>query len=224
RKIKNNRFEKVLISSSPLLKSFAPAFNYTGVFSDHNKMIWLVNNDALMRVDYNGNMKKYFKLPSPLSSQFEDKEGNLWLVGQEILVLHHDKLYPVSIKNDSGKKIQPASVIVDKHGIAWLADLAEGINIANIKWNRDSVELQLVQTFTERDGLVNMRYAQLTYDETNDEVWAGSFWNGISRLSYRNNNLKTLHFNYSNGFPGERMLTVFFDEAGNLFCRSSAGL
>jgi sensor histidine kinase YesM len=36
--------------------------------------------------------------------------------------------------------------------------------------------------------------------------------------------LETLHFNYTNGFPGERLITIFFEKNGDLYCRSSAGL
>ena len=120
--------------------------------------------------------------------------------------------------------ITPASLVIDKNGLLWIADIAEGVYLAKIKWYPDSIRIQLLQSFTEKNGLVNTRYAQLTYDETNDVIWAGSFWNGLSRLVYRNNKLESLHFNYSNGVIGERMLTLFPDNEGSFYCRSSAGL
>ena len=223
-KIKNNQPEKISVTPTALLRSFTPRFSYTHIFCDSQKKMWVVYNDVLMQVDYNGRMQKYFHLPPWLNSWFEDKDGNFWLVSQQLQVLHNDKLYPVSVKNEAGKNITPASLIIDKYGLLWLADIAEGVYLGKIKMDPDSVRVQLLKSFTAKDGLVNTRYSQLTYDETNDVIWAGSFWNGISRLAYRNNKLESLHLNYSNGVAGERMLTLFPDKDRSFFCRSSAGL
>ena len=72
-KIKTNQPEKINVTPTALLRSFTPRFSYTHVFCDGQKKMWLVYNDVLMQVDYNGRMQKYFHLPPWLNSWFEDK-------------------------------------------------------------------------------------------------------------------------------------------------------
>ena len=223
-KIKGDETSEVKIGPQSLINSLKGFFGYTFVMSDHLKRIWIVSNDELMHVDYNGNIQEHYPLHPWLSSIYEDKQGNFWIATHTIQVLHQNKMYSVSIKDDLAQEISPASMVIDKHGTMWLAEIGEKINLGTVEWGVDKVTIHITRTFSNKDGLVDMRYAKLAYDSVNDEIWAGSFWNGISRLRLRNDRLETLHFNYENGFSGERLMTIFFDKKGGLFCRLSVGL
>ena len=223
-KIKNNVTDTVRIHPSSTLQHIPPAFGLQYLTIDHLKRIWMVYNDELLLTDYDGTIKKHFPIPPWLSSIIEDSEGNLWIITHSIDVLHENKIYPVAIKGQSSQQIRPGSIILDKHGMVWVADIEEKIGLGKIEWGSDTVTIHVSRTFSQKDGLVNMRYAKLAYDSIHDEIWAGSFWNGISRIRIRNNRLETLHFNFANGFTGERLMTIFFDTNGGLYCRSSVGL
>ncbi len=153
-------------------------------------------------------------------SGIEAPDGTIWIAGQEGLVyLRNDSLHSFKLSN----RLLPVNyIITDKNGIVWMATSTEGI--LKCRFNSNN-EPELLQKFTETDGLSTSNYQTLIVDNENS-IWAGSS-KGISLIKQNNNQpARIINFDKKDGFtePGYGYIRIYQDNEHRIWVATTSGI
>lgn len=153
-------------------------------------------------------------------SGIEAPDGTIWIAGQEGLVyLKNDSLHSFKFSN----RLLPVNyIITGKNGIVWMATSTEGI--LKCRFNSNN-EPELLQKFTEADGLAASNYLTLLADHENN-IWAGSS-KGISLIGQNNDHTTSIvNFDKKDGFtePGYGYIRLYKDNENRIWVVTTSGI
>jgi ligand-binding sensor domain-containing protein len=151
-------------------------------------------------------------------SGIETPNGGILIGGEEgLFCLQNDSLYPVIINK---KTIPVKSIMQDNNKTVWIATDGEGI--LKCVFNNNN-RLDVVQRFTEADGLNTSHYLDLLADKENN-IWAGSpkGLTFIGQGKYKDN---ILNFDQWDGFtkPGYFSITLYQDRDSVIWAGTTFG-
>jgi len=174
------------------------------VFGDEGSSEIIVNQNSevsFKKHHFQPNISKYAKFFSGI----EGPDGTIWAGGEEGLVcLRNDSLHRFQLQ---GKQLSVNYIIKDKEGYIWMAAGGEGILQCSFNGKN---EPELINQFTEKDGLNTSNFLSLLADSDNN-IWAGSS-KGISLIG-RNGKYsgRVMNFDEPDGFikPGYSYIRLY---------------
>jgi signal transduction histidine kinase/ligand-binding sensor domain-containing protein/DNA-binding response OmpR family regulator len=185
-------------------------------------------NDGIYHIDYNGNVLKHYNanrnsngniLSNSIWSLFLDKDERIWIGYYNKGVSVYDKLYD---KFSHIKSLQPeinslnhasvSAIEEDANGRLWIAMDGGGIDVFDKKTNQ----------ITHINALSKGSYSGLTSNyieaalfDSNENLWAGSWDNGLYFLEKNSN--KFINYNAENAIGNSipnKILTLAEDSEG----------
>ena len=165
---------------------------------------------------YQPNISQYGKFFSGTDAP----DGTIWMGGEEgIFYIKNDSIHRFTF---NGKQFLINFLTRDKEGKVWIATSGEGILQCVFNTNN---ELEIVQQYTESDGLNSLHYLNLLVDKDNN-IWAGSS-KGISVIGRKGRYKdRVLNFDESDGFirAGYSSIKLRQVTDGNIWVATTFGI
>lgn len=206
--IRNGREQRFTVENglhdNSLHQFLKTADNRFFVFGDEGLSEILVNHQmdvSFKKHSFQPNISKYSKFFSGL----EGPDGTIWGGGEEGLVyLRNDSLHRFKLQ---GKQLSINYIMKDKVGDIWLAAGGEGILQCSFNKNNNP---EVINQFTEKDGLNTDNYLSLLADAENN-IWAASS-KGISLIGRDGQySRRIMNFDETDGFikPGYSYIRLY---------------
>jgi ligand-binding sensor domain-containing protein/signal transduction histidine kinase len=184
----------------------APAeIQVLSLLQDRDSNVWVGTTEGLWRVNSTGiafSGAKDFPEGSAINALFEDREGNLWAGGARGVERIRDGTFETYSKARGLSSDSNGPIYVDAHDRIWLGPEAGGLYVLKDGRTR-AVSLPLLNK-------------DVVYSITGrgEEVWIGRQHGGLTRLEYKNGNLRSQTYTRANGLAENSVYSVYHARDG----------
>lgn len=173
--------------------------------SGHDGDVWIGSNGRVFKVhgrdiDQEGRIRTLadFKVRGPVSALFQDRDGDLWIGGPEVIERYRASGFTTYLGSAGLPCSNCGAIYIDRHDRAWFAPWDGGL----FQLAQDSIHP------IEAAGLKDDTVYSIA-GGANDEVWVARKYGGVTRFRLRNYMLAATTYTRLNGQVSDSVYSIY---------------